>query len=269
MREQLILYSVEDGVGTLTLNRPECSNGWTVAMGQMYFSQLEQAARDQTVRVIVVTGAGRAFCAGGDGAALQNLADASGDEASVTTCSYVFPFRIGKPVIAAINGACFGIGLQQALCCDIRIAADDAKFSTGYARRGLVAEYGMSWLLPRIVGTGHAMDLLLSARLVRAPEAERMGLINRIVPAADLVSEAVSYARDIAKHCAPGALRQMKEQAILDLSGTLSDAYARAETMLDQATRSDDFREGVKSWQAQRAPDFPPLDAERAIIDFD
>lgn len=269
MSEPLVLYAVEDGVAMLTLNRPERSNGWTGALGQLYFSLLERAAHDPTVRAIVVTGAGRAFCVGGDGAKLQDVVGAGGIEAPVTTYAYTFPLRVGKPVIGAINGACFGIGLQQALCCDIRIAADDAKFSTAYARRGLVAEYGMSWLLPRIVGAGHAMDMLLSARLVRAAEAERMGLVNRVVPAADLLTEAVAYAREIAKNCAPASLRQMKKQAILDLTGELDTAYARAETMLAEATTSDDFREGVKSWQEQRAPAFPPLGEDKALIDFD
>jgi enoyl-CoA hydratase/carnithine racemase len=269
MSEELVLYAVEGGIAMLTLNRPDRGNGWTGTMGQLYFSLLDRAARDPGVRAIVVTGAGRAFCVGGDGAKLRDVASAGGVEAPATTYGYTFPLRVGKPVSGAINGACFGIGLQQVLCCDVRIAADDAKFSTAYARRGVVAEYGMSWLLPRIVGGGHAMDMLLSARLVRAPEAERMGLVNRVVPAVDLLAEATAYAREIAKNCAPTSLRQMKKQAFLDLGATLPDAYLRAEVLLAEAMRSDDFKEGVASWQEQRPPVFPGLGGEGGLIDFE
>ena len=265
---ELVLYTVEAGVATLTLNRPERSNGWTGELTRAYFGRLEQAARDPLVRSIVVTGAGRAFSVGGDGAKLSGAA-AERDTAPIAAVQpYWFPLRIGKPVIAAINGPCFGIGLQQVLCCDIRMAADDAKFSTAYARRGLVAEYGMSWLLPRLVGTGHAMDMLLSARLVRAPEAERIGLVNRVVPARDLLDEAQGYARELAVHCAPSSLAAIKRQMLRDLVDTLPAACDRASAMLDDAMRSDDFREGVRSWQEQRAPNFPPLAPEQAIFDL-
>lgn len=262
-----VLYAVEDGVATLTLNRPDRGNGWTGLLGQRYFALLDQAAHDPAVRAIVVTGAGRDFCVGGDGAKLAEAADAGGAVVK-TSHPYWFPMQVAKPVIAAISGACFGIGLQQALCCDVRVVADDAKFSTAYARRGLVAEYGMSWLLPRIVGTGHAMDMLLSARLVRAAEAERMGLANRLVPAADLVAQATAYARELATLCAPSSMAIIKRQVLLDLTDTLPASFVRADAMLAEALTSGDFQEGVISWQEQRAPIFPPLCAERALLDL-
>jgi len=266
-QDELVLMTIDESVAVLTLNRPDRGNGWTGAMGRRYFRLLEQAAHDPAVRAIVVTGAGKSFCVGGDGANLANAADA-GAVAITTNYPFWFPLRVGKPVIAAINGACFGIGLQQILCCDVRIAADDAKFATAYARRGLVAEYGMSWLLPRIVGTGHAMDLLLSGRLVRAVEAEKMGLVNSVVPAAELIVQATDYAKQLATLCAPSSMAMIKRQAFLDITGTLPEAVSRAETLLSEALAGEEFKEGVKSWLEQRSPAFPPLADNRALLDL-
>lgn len=266
--EELVLYTVADGVATLTLNRPDRSNGWTGALARTYFALLERAAGDEAVRAIVVTGAGRAFCVGGDGAVLADAATAGHLGGEGAPVSHWLPLRIAKPIVAAINGACFGIGLQQALCCDVRFVADDAKFATAYARRGLPAEFGMSWLLPRIVGMGNAVDMLLSARLVRAPEAERIGLANRVVPAANLVAEATGYARELARLCAPAAMAAIKRQLLTDLVGTLPDAYARSETLLADASAGEDFKEGIRSWQEARAPAFPPLAPARALLDL-
>jgi enoyl-CoA hydratase/carnithine racemase len=264
--QDLALLSVEGGVARITLNRPDRGNGWTDSLGGRYFELLDIAARDPEVRAILVTGAGRSFCVGGDSDALQDL---TSEAIELVERPYWFPFSIGKPVVAAINGACFGIGLQQALCCDIRIAADDAKFSTAYARRGLVAEYGMSWVLPRLIGIGHAMDMLMSARLVRAAEAERIGLVNRIVPAADLLDHAMAYAADMARHCSPRSMRDLKRQCYADLTKSLRASYGRSESMLDEALGSEDFREGVRSWQDRRPPVFTPLAAVDALIDVD
>jgi len=261
-----VLASCADGVLLLTLNRRERGNAWNGAMSRAYFGMLEDAARNPDVRVIVVTGAGRAFCTGGDGEKLAEAA-AAGDTRSTAPLPYWTPLRIGKPIIGAINGACFGIGMQQALCCDLRFAAEDTKFATAYTRRGLVAEFGMSWLLPRLVGTGHAMDLLLSARLVRAGEALSMGLVNRIVPAESLLNEAMAYARQLATQCSPRAMQAVKRQVWHDLMSDFAGSYARSETMLAEASASDDFREGISSWQESRPPAFPPLVEELAFID--
>lgn len=262
-----VLADITDSVMTITLNRPERGNGWTAMLANRYFELLEQAARSPEVRAIVLTGSGGAFCVGGDSEKVeQSSAAAEIKRASKRT--YWFPLQIGKPIIGAINGACFGIGLQQALCCDIRIASADAKFSTAYARRGLVAERGMSWLLPRLVGTGHAMDLLLSARLVRADEAERIGLVNRVVAAEDLLDEALAYARQLAEFCSPRSMRAVKQQCYQDLMGNLSESYERSEILLDAAVKEADFKEGVKSWQEKRPPAFPPLPDELALMDY-
>lgn len=267
MTEPAVLSDISGGIMTITLNRPDKGNAWNGAMARGYFGLLEAAARSDEVRVIIVTGAGKAFCVGGDGEKLADVAE-TGDIKSAADQPYWFPLSIGKPIIAAINGACFGIGLQQALVSDIRIASEEAKFSTAYARRGLVAEMGMSWLLPRLVGTGHTTDLLLSARLVRAAEAERMGLVNRVVPAADLLSEARTYAGMLVKTCSPFSMRAMKQQMFEDLTARFLDSFEHSKAMLDQAFLAPDFKEGMASWQEGRAPQFPALPDALALIDI-
>lgn len=264
----LVVTEVVDGVMTITLNRPERGNAWSGTMALRYFEILEQAARSPEVRAIVLTGSGNAFCVGGDGTALEEAASATGELTSVAKRAYWFPLQVGKPIIAAINGACFGIGLQQALCCDLRFASSESKFSTAYARRGLVAERGMSWLLPRLVGTGHAMDMLLSARLVRADEAVQIGLVNRVVSAENLMDEALAYARELAEKCSPRSMQALKRQCYLDLMSKLPESYERSEALLNEAVKQDDFREGIRSWQDGRAPRFQPLPEGLALIDF-
>jgi len=265
--ENTVRSRFDDGVLLLTLNRPDRGNAWNGAMSCACFGALEDAARNPAVRAIVITGAGTAFCTGGDGEKLAEAA-ASGGATSSTQLPFWTPLRIGKPIIAAINGACFGIGMQQALCADLRFASEDAKFATAYTRRGLVAEFGMSWLLPRLVGTGHAMDLLLSARLVRATEALTMGLVNRVVPADQLLDEALAYARQLASQCSPRAMQAVKRQHWQDLMSSFAVSYARSETLLAEAAASADFREGIASWQESRPPAFPPLAEDLAFIDF-
>jgi len=265
--EPAVLSVVADGIMTITLNRPDKGNAWNGPMARGYFDLLEAAARSDLVRAIIVTGAGKAFCVGGDGEKLADVAQ-TGDIKSAADQPYWLPLSIGKPIIAAINGACFGIGLQQALVSDIRFASEDAKFSTAYARRGLVAEMGMSWLLPRLIGTGHATDLLLSARLVRAAEAERMGLVNRVVPADDLLLEVRAYARQLVDLCSPFSMRTVKQQGFADLTRPFLESFDLSKAMLDDAFAAPDFKEGMASWQEGRPPNFPPLPDDLAYIDL-
>lgn len=265
---ETVLTSLEAGVLTVTLNRPERGNAWNGAMTREYFGILDQTARCGEVRAIVVTGQGKAFCVGGDSEKLSEASN-TGQAASSVPLPFWYPLRIGKPIIAAINGACFGIGLQQALCCDLRFASEEAKFSTAYARRGLVAEFGMSWLLPRLTGTGHAMDLLLSARLVRADEASRMGLVNRVVPADDLLPAATAYARELATQCSPRALQAIKHQLWQDLMSDLASSSTRSEALLVKAACGEDFKEGIRSWLEKRPPTFAPLPQELAFLSYE
>jgi enoyl-CoA hydratase/carnithine racemase len=167
-------------------------------------------------------------------------------------------------VIAAINGPCAGIGLVQALMCDIRFAAADAKITTAFARRGLVAEHGMSWLLPRLVGHAHALDLLLSARVVLGDEAERLGLVNRALPGERLLDETLAYARDLAANCAPSSMAAMKRQVYEDLELPIDQALSRANVLMAESLQAPDFVEGVSSFVERRPPDFAPLAAGSA-----
>lgn len=266
-----LLTELIGGVALIKLNRPARLNAWTPALGVKYFSKLEEMARDDRVRAIVVTGEGRAFCSGADVSGVAGLAEAGKFTRSVAAAErrpYWYPLSIGKPLIAAINGACVGIGLQQALCCDLRFAADDAKISTAYAKRGLPGECGMTWLLPRLVGTANAMDLLLSARVVRGDEAARMGLANRVVPAAQLLDETMAYAQSLAKSCSPWSMRTLKQQMYADLVSGMPSATERADKLLEPAMAGADFAEGVKSWVEKRDPAFPPLAGDLALIDI-
>jgi enoyl-CoA hydratase/carnithine racemase len=170
-----------------------------------------------------------------------------------------FPLTVPKPVVAAINGACAGIGLVQALMCDIRFAAKGAKFTTAFARRGLVAEHGISWILPRLVGPARALDLLFSARVVLAEEAYELGLVNRVVEPDRLLDETLAYAADLAANCSPASMAIMKRQVYAAFEQGLGEALDEANGLMLESFGRDDFREGVQSFVEGRPPAFPPL----------
>ena len=184
---EVVQKAIDGGVAVLTLNRPERLNAWTAEMEQLYFAMLEECAAREDVRAIVVTGAGRGFCAGADMQELQELGEADASPADMAEARQerrpqTLPLTIPKPILAAINGPCAGIGLVQALMCDLRFAAEDAKLTTAFSRRGLVAEHGISWILPRLLGPARALDLLLSGRVLLGAEAQALGLVNRALP---------------------------------------------------------------------------------------
>src|SRR5882762_9627808 len=220
--------TTDRGVALLTLNRPQRLNAWTTEMEHAYFGLLDECAASEEVRVIVVTGAGRGFCAGADMQGLQELSDgnASRERGGEARRPQTLPLSVPKPIIAAINGPCAGIGLVQALMCDIRFAAVGAKLTTAFARRGLVAEHGISWLLPRLVGPARALDLLLSARVILGAEAAQLGLVNRALPSKGLLEGALAYAHDLAANCSPASMATMKRQIYADLERGLVDALA-------------------------------------------
>jgi enoyl-CoA hydratase/carnithine racemase len=170
-----------------------------------------------------------------------------------------FPLGIPKPIIAAINGACAGIGLSLALMCDIRFAAAGVKLTTSFARRGLVAEHGTSWLLPRLVGTARALDLLLSARVVLAEEACELGLVNFVVPREQVLPAALDYARDLARNVSPTSMSVIKRQVLRHVDLPLDDALAESNALMAESLRRPDVAEGVASFVERRPPRFEPL----------
>jgi enoyl-CoA hydratase/carnithine racemase len=208
---EVVLKDVQDGVAVLTLNRPDRLNAWTQELERDYFAALGECADSPEVRVIVVTGAGRGFCAGADMQELQTLGEdgVSEDQRNGARTAQSYPLTVPKPIIAAINGPCAGIGLVQALMCDIRFAAEDAKLTTAFARRGLVAEHGISWVLPRLVGPARALDLLLSGRVVLGREAAAMGLVNAAMAREAVLEQTLAYARDLAVNCSPASMATM------------------------------------------------------------
>ncbi|WP_449063912.1 enoyl-CoA hydratase-related protein [Planomonospora algeriensis] len=254
----LVLSSIDRGVLTLTFNRPDRLNAWTDVMGRRYFDLLAEAEKDPEVRVIVVTGAGKGFCAGADFQTLNAIQDGSYTE-EPDPRPHTFPTTVGKPVIAAVNGACAGLGMVHALVCDLVFTAAEAKWTTAFARRGLIAEYGLSWILPRLIGQGRAMDLLLSGRTFTGAEAAELGLVARSVPGENLLEEVAAYARELAVHSSPASMSVMKRQIWGDWNTTLQAAETEAQRLMADSFGRPDFAEGVASFLERREPRFPPL----------
>jgi enoyl-CoA hydratase/carnithine racemase len=264
-----ILYEVKDRIATVTLNRPDKLNAWTAVMGREVRQAMDEAARDEAVRVIVLTGAGRGFCAGADMQLLSGIVDAGRQESGESRAATVDPavrpdFRgpyayfptIPKPIIAALNGATAGLGLVISLYCDLRIAADTAVFTTAFSRRGLIAEHGVSWMLPRLVGLQHALDLLLSARKITAAEALAMGLVAQVRPAGTFLDDVRAYARELADLVSPRSLRVMKRQLWEAQFQSLAEATAMADEEMRRSFATEDFKEGVAHFVEKRAPRF-------------
>ena len=259
------LYEVrEPGIGLITFNRPDRLNAWTGRMGNEYFAAIDAAVADPNVRVIVVTGAGKGYCAGADMGTLQAIP--SGDSASSKDGASIVEgrmqdeiTRITKPVIAAVNGAAAGLGLVQALMCDMRFAADTAKFTVAFSKRGLIGEYGISWVLPRLVGQANALDLMMSSRVVMANEAQQMGMVNKVVPADQLMDVVLAYAADLAMNVSPSSMAVMKRQVYSDYEKDVSSASKEALRLMQESFTRSDFKEGVQSFLQKRQAEFPPV----------
>lgn len=273
MAYQEIVYAVDDGVATVTMNRPERLNAMTLTMGGEIRQAMQEASDDPVVRAIVLTGAGRGFCAGADATRLSNTAGGAGPEREPLPnagaiegglalppgfdAKYAYLTTVPKPLIAAINGPAIGVGLLLALYCDIRFCAAPAKLSTAFARRGLVAEYGLAWLLPRLVGPSKALDLLYSARTLSGEEAEQIGLVDRVLPDGEQVLAAAdAYGRILAHEVSPRSTRIMKDLVYRSLVQPMAEAQAAAESETRAALQSADFREGIAAWQEKRQPAF-------------
>jgi enoyl-CoA hydratase/carnithine racemase len=282
-----IIYNVADHVATVTLNRPERLNAWTRTMAEEVRSAMYTAADDDEVRVIILTGAGRGFCAGADMSELEAASEGgssalSGNETAEQAVSiltgtkteeeredrkpsdtrsdfrkrYSYLQAISKPIIAAINGPAAGLGFIITLYCDLRFASEKARFSTSFSRRGLIAEHGISWLLPRIVGLSNALDLLYSARMVDAREALRINLVNRVFPEGDFMEGVRAYARELVASVSPRSLRVMKKQVYEAQFQTLAEALETADKELIASIESEDFKEGVAHFLEKRPSAF-------------
>ena len=256
MSADLCTYAVDDGVAVLGFNRPDAMNGMTGDMEVAYFGRLLQAQDDANVRVIVVTGHGRAFCPGAD---LAHQPAPDEEPLPNASMSRTIPLDIGKPMIAAINGACAGVGLAYALQCDVRIASSSAKFTTAFSRRGLIAEYGMAWLLHSIVGRQTALDLLLSARVVLGDEAAALGLVSEAVDVSQVMDVAIARASDLANNVSPASMATIKHQVNVEPAMSAHDALHHAEALMRESLTGADVVEGISSFLEKRQVAFVPL----------
>ncbi|WP_374576279.1 enoyl-CoA hydratase-related protein [Phenylobacterium sp.] len=261
-------YEVKDGIAVVTLARPKRRNAWTGRMHTEYRWILDQADHDPAVRVIVVTGdpEGQAFCAGADLGALEGHSEKGRYDPGTAEdiampgygvdpafdATFAYHFGIAKPVIAAINGAAAGVGLVLAAFADLRFAVRGAKFTAAHGRFNFPAEFGLSWILPRIVGLTHANDILLSSRVFTAEEAMAMGFLNRLLPADELMDAVMAYARNLADGVSPGSARETKRQIYRDLHRDAASAVMEAESLLESMIKQPDYKEGVKAWTEKR-----------------
>lgn len=267
-----ILTDMAGGVLTITLNRPDRLNAWTGIMQTEVETAIRAGGADAAVRCIVLTGAGRGFCAGADMAGLQSIQASAGSEYNDKTpdltpknpsaLEKTFPGRFGhmfacpKPIIAAINGPCAGIGLILTLFADLRYAAAEAKFTTAFAQRGLVAEHGIAWQLPRLVGEANALDLLFTARKFDGAEAERLGLVNRALPGDELMAFVGEVASHLATQVSPRSVAIMKRQIRESYFQTYAASLETADAEMEKSFATHDFKEGVASFVERRAPAF-------------
>ncbi|MDH3681096.1 MAG: enoyl-CoA hydratase-related protein [Acidimicrobiia bacterium] len=270
MELKTIRYEVADQVATITLDRPERLNAWTGRMHAEYRWAIDQAEVAADVRVIVVTGAGRGFCAGADRSALQTHLDRGGYDsglpATISTpgygvrpefdCDFAFHFGLSTPTIAAINGPAAGVGLVLACYCDLRFAAAGAKLTTAHGKLNLPAEYGLSWLLPRLIGLTRANDLLLTSRVFLAEEAAQIGLVNATVDGDELLDHTYAYAARLVADVSPRSAAETKRQIYTDQLRDVGASVAEAQALLDDMVREPAFRRGVAALLRKESPHF-------------
>jgi enoyl-CoA hydratase/carnithine racemase len=276
-----ITYEVDDPVATITLSRPDVLNAWTDQMAVEVRHAVEAAEADPRVVGIVITGAGRGFCAGADLTRLSAIGSGDrsfavppaqfsaepgdpsfGDDLHLGTYTYLL--SVPKPVIAAINGPVAGMGVPIVLACDLRFMADDAVLTTSFSQRGLIAEWGISWLLPRLVGTAVALDLLFSSRKITGTEAAALRVVNAALPRDGVLRHAQQYVRDLAATTSPASLAIMKRQVYQQLHTGLLAAEREAYKLMVESFSRPDFPEGVQSYLERRPPTFDRLAREGA-----
>jgi enoyl-CoA hydratase/carnithine racemase len=258
-QDQDVLCSVEDSVAVVTLNRPERMNAVTPSLAKSYVATLHRLDDDPAVRAIVVTGAGRAFCAGADLGELAKGIEHLEREFAGPGIAPETAMLVRKPVVAAVNGAAAGLGFAYLLACDIRFFDAGAKVQTSFAKLGLVAEYGMSWLLPRIVGRSRATELLLSSRPLGAEEAARIGLAHAVTEPGATLADALAYARELVATGAPSSWAAMKEQLLADGATGFEDALTAAYPRMARAFHGPDIGEALAARTEKRPPQFHEL----------
>jgi enoyl-CoA hydratase/carnithine racemase len=270
-----VRYTVDDPVAEIRLARPAALNALTLPMLAELRDALLRAESDTRVVGIVLTGEGRGFCAGLDMRLLQRAAGAAdepGDSVQPSAPTrarrpstqlgpdFAFDFdyflALRKPIVAAVNGPAAGLGFVLTMLCDVRIAGESAVFNSAFAARGLVAEYGISWLLTRLIGTARALDVLWRPRKIEARSALEIGLVNSVVPDADLGKAAFDYVRELAERSSPASLMAMKAQVYRDLTRTLAESWSQTRDLMAKSVQEPDFREGVAAFVESRAPRF-------------
>lgn len=252
----MVRYDVHEGVATVTLDRPAKLNAMTPAMRTQLADRLAAADRHPEVRAIVLTGAGRGFCAGADLGVLGTLGEGA-SELERRAADDEGPLRLSTPLIAAVNGPTAGMGFSWMLAADVRYAAEGARMSATFPRLGLVAEWGSAWTLTRLVGTGHAADLLLSGRTVDAAEALAMGLVQRVLPPAELLPAATAWARDVAAGCSPRSTAVIKAQLEAAATQDLDTAYAESVALMVDSFTWPDLPVALAARSAGQPPHFP------------
>ena len=265
-----VSYEIRGRTAVIALDRPHRNNAWTGQMDTQYRWCLDQADRDPSVRAIVITGSGERFSVGGDSQALESHADKGGYDNGVAAApatpgygvraEFDHPFAchygLTKPVIAAVNGAAAGIGFALACFADLRFASSGAKMTTAHGKLGLPPEYGLSWVLPRLVGLGRGLDLLLTSRVIQAEEALDWGLVNQIHPAERLLDETVAYAEQLAATVSAGALRASRHMTYVDQHRDVGGSVVDSVERLHQMMGGEEYREGVAALVEKRPPNF-------------
>lgn len=267
-------YEVDaQGLATIWLNRPHRMNAWTGRLHTEYRYLLKRANDDSKVRAIIVTGVGKGFCVGGDSQALSGHADRGAYSPGISEdiakpgygtdprfdASFAYHFGLDKPVIAAMNGPAAGVGLALACFADLRFAVPGVKFTTAHGKLNLPAEYGLSWMLPKIVGLGRANDLLLTSRVFTSDEALTLGFVNQIFEPEALMAQTREYAHQLIASVSPNSLRQTRWQIYKDLHRDVASAVIESERLIEDMAKEEDFKEGIAALVEKRPPRWPSV----------